>query len=217
MNILVVTPCRIEFDSALNFLKGLEEKFENVRDFGPNLYYFPKLKLYLGMGGHGKVEFALKTQMYISRLSKVKRVYCAGAAGGISPKRQILDIIFAQSTIEHDYRERFDNRPAPEFYACEKALARAQKLDSLIVGRIASGDEDIICSNRASELFELSRADAVAWEGAGGARACRLMNIPFVEIRGISDVANNDAPQDFAVNVKVVMPKIMKNIIALEQ
>lgn len=216
MNTLVVTPCKIEFESALQSLKAKTDTAETVGAFNHELYFFPELNIYLGMGGHGKVEYALKVQSYLNRLTNIKRVYCAGAAGGISPKRKIFDIIFAQTTFEHDYKERFDNDPVPEFACCPQALKQAEQKESLIIGKVASGDEDIICSQRAKELFDFSQADVVAWEGAGGARACRMMNVPFVEIRGVSDVANHDAAQDFAANVKVVMPKIIQNILEIE-
>jgi adenosylhomocysteine nucleosidase len=41
----------------------------------------------------------------------------------------------------------------------------------------------------------------VAWEGAGGARACQFSGLPFVEIRGVTDSANSTASADFARNL----------------
>ena len=43
---------------------------------------------------------------------------------------------------------------------------------------------------------------AVAWEGAGGARACHFSGIPFLEIRGITDSADSDAASDFRATLE---------------
>jgi len=52
---------------------------------------------------------------------------------------------------------------------------------------------------------------AVAWEGAGGARACHFSGIPFLEIRGITDSADSDAASDFGANLEGAM----RNVAAL--
>ena len=51
-------------------------------------------------------------------------------------------------------------------------------------------------------------AFAVAWEGAGGARAAEFSGVPYLEIRGISDGADSDA----ATNFREYLPLAMKNI-----
>ena len=71
-------------------------------------------------------------------------------------------------------------------------------------GKVASGDEDIIERIRAQELNTLTGALAVAWEGAGGARASCFMGIPHLEIRGLTDIADNDAPIVFDENLKLI-------------
>ena len=58
---------------------------------------------------------------------------------------------------------------------------------------------------RAATLREATEACAVAWEGAGGARACAFSGVPFLELRGITDTANHQAPADFRANVQRVM------------
>ena len=45
---------------------------------------------------------------------------------------------------------------------------------------------------RASELHSRSGALAVAWEGTGGARAAAFSRVPYLEIRGISDMADHE-------------------------
>jgi adenosylhomocysteine nucleosidase len=73
------------------------------------------------------------------------------------------------------------------------------------VGIIASGDEDVIELERAAALRQATEACAVAWEGAGGARACRFNEMPFLELRAITDTADHNAPGDFATNLHIAM------------
>lgn len=84
-------------------------------------------------------------------------------------------------------------------------------------GIVASGDEDVIERARAEELHNLTNALAVAWEGAGGARAARFMGIPYLEIRGLTDVADSDAPIVFDENLKIIMPRIASLVVNLQK
>ncbi|MCB0126353.1 MAG: hypothetical protein KDE58_29045 [Caldilineaceae bacterium] len=54
---------------------------------------------------------------------------------------------------------------------------------------------------------------AVAWEGAGGARACQFSDVPFVEIRGITDNANQTAAADFERNLQASLHNVATTII----
>ncbi|MDP7533166.1 MAG: hypothetical protein QGI88_05265 [SAR202 cluster bacterium] len=78
-------------------------------------------------------------------------------------------------------------------------------------GPVASGDEGIMGVERANEIVDATGAVAVAWEGAGGARACEFSGVPFVEIRGISDLADESSNTDFYEN----LPFAMKNLALL--
>ena len=62
--------------------------------------------------------------------------------------------------------------------------------------------------DRRETLHERTGALAVAWEGAGGARACQFSGIPFVEIRGITDRADSDAALDFEENLREAMANV---------
>lgn len=50
-----------------------------------------------------------------------------------------------------------------------------------------------------------AEACAVAWEGAGGARAARFNQLPFLELRAITDTADHHAPDAFARNLSQAM------------
>jgi len=174
----------------------------------------PDLHLCLAIGGHGKTQFGIHIQHLLDLIPQISLVICAGAAGGIAPAVKIGDVIVATSTVEHDFTNRFVIRPLPSFGGSPvhldilKSFQHFPKDFTVHFGTVASGDEDIITPTRAEEVRQSTGALAVAWEGAGGARAARFMGIPFLEIRGLTDAADHDAPAIFDENVKIIMPRI---------
>lgn len=171
----------------------------------------------VAIGGHGKVQFALTTQLLVQKF-KPRLVICAGAAGSLFSELRLGDVVVSESTIEHDFKLKFIERPLPVFPGCSTAvnLLRRRAVDfekfRLQIGRVASGDEDIIDAQRARELREATDCIAVAWEGAGGARAARLHGVPFVEIRGITDAGDDQAIGEFQKNLPVAMSNVAEVI-----
>ena len=82
-------------------------------------------------------------------------------------------------------------------------------------GKIASGDEDIIDPLEAASLNTRTGAIAVAWEGAGAARAARFAKVPFLEIRAITDVCSENSLSDFKANIGPVMLSLSKALLPL--
>jgi len=211
--VLIVTPLSLE-NEALRTHLGPSDSTRDVQ--GVNVANFPG-ELTVAAGGHGKVQFALTTQMLIRELSP-RLVICAGACGALDIGPKMLDVIVAENTIEHDFNLRFERRPLPRFQGHAESVLRLKEIPAwpgfaLHAGSIASGDEDIIDAVRAGELRKLTEALAVAWEGAGGARAALFCKTPYLEIRVVTDAANEHAPQDFKKNVQLGM----KNIAAVVQ
>jgi adenosylhomocysteine nucleosidase len=184
---------------------------------------FPDLDLTVSLGGLGKVQFAIQTQYLLDSEPGWELVICAGAAGGLENNLLAGDIVVATETVEHDIKNKFGKPRAPRYRGDEATInllrGIAPTIDSfqLHFGPIASGDEDVIEVERQEELKKLTGAIAVAWEGAGGARACQFSDIPFVEIRGISDGANSEAPSDFEKNLPIVMENLVILISSLHR
>lgn len=65
-----------------------------------------------------------------------------------------------------------------------------------------------VSSARARAIREHTGAVCVAWEGSGAARAALFTGIGFLEIRGITDAADKEAPQRFEVNLPIAMTNI---------
>ena len=164
------------------------------------------------VGGHGKVEFALTTQMLTAALSP-SLIVCAGGCGALVPYLELLDVVVAESTVEHDIRLHYVKRPPPSFAGSSMHLAalRGASLD-IRFGTVASGDEDVVDPSRASAIRDLTGAIAVAWEGAGGARAAQFCEVPFLEVRCVVDTADGNAAADFHANIREGMAKVAEII-----
>jgi adenosylhomocysteine nucleosidase len=173
--LLILTPLSIEYEGLKPALEGRED-------------------VLLAVGGHGKVQFAL-TSLHLIQKHSPHLVICAGACGALAPRLKVADVVAATTTIEHDYKLRFVKRPLPAFDGERRVLEQLKTKTSwrnfkLHLGPIASGDEDVVDAGMAADLHARTGALAVAWEGAGGARACRLAKVPFLELRAVTDLAN---------------------------
>ena len=175
---------------------------------------YEELNITLARGGTGKAQFALQTQHLLDSCMDWDLVVCAGGAGGLINDLDIGDVVVATTTVEHDYNNKFNQRPLPRFEGAQAAIldlrSASLSVNSFKVhfGPVASGDEGVIEDGSKSILHQLTDALVVSWEGAGGARACRFSQVPFVEIRGVTDRADQDAPSDFYTNLEVAMNNI---------
>jgi adenosylhomocysteine nucleosidase len=211
--ILIVTPLQEEFSDLHHSLAALDLKSHTERIGRLDVHSFPEINLTLALGGHGKTQFGIQTQHLLDH-DKFDLVICAGAAGSLAPEVGVGDLIVATSTLEHDYNNKFSQRPKPRFAGDAPSIEQLKALDlagakfQVHFGVMAGGDEDVIDVRRGAELRELHDALAVAWEGVGGARASAFSGIPYLEIRGATDTANHEAPVVFHVNLKIVMKNI---------
>ena len=211
MEILVVIPTKREFVLFLASCKAHALQVENLTIGNLPVVQIPDLGITLSHGGLGKVQFAIHTQHLLDAYSGWSLAICLGTAGALVKDLSIGDIVVATETVEHDFHDKSGKSLLPKFSGAETILSELQSLSSdnnsfqIYFAPIASGDEDVMDIDRREEIHKLTGAFAVAWEGAGGARACQFSNIPFVEIRGVTDFANNNAVSDFKTNMESVM------------
>ncbi len=211
MTILLVAPLQAELDSFTQGLHahGYPSVVQQVGRIAAQ--HVPALGLLVARGGHGKTQFGVQTQHLLDHAPAVEAVICVGAAGALANDLAVGDLVVATETVEHDYTQRFSRHPLPRFAGDATLLSALQRLPlsalpfAVHFGIIASGDEDVIELERAAALRQATEACAVAWEGAGGARACAFSGIPFIELRGMTDTANHHAPADFAANLHGTM------------
>ena len=211
--ILIVSPLQEEYSDLYHSLSALDLKSHTERIGKLDVHRFPEINVTLARGGHGKTQFGIQTQHLLDH-AKFDLVVCAGAAGALAPEVKVGDVIVATSTLEHDFNNKFSERPKPRFTGDAKSIEQLKALDlsdanfKVHFGIMAGGDEDVIEVTRGAELRELHNALAVAWEGVGGARASAFSDVPYLEMRGATDTANHEAPVVFHINLKIVMKNI---------
>ena len=218
MKQLIVVPLQIEFDPFLRHCIEYGCEIRHTQLGRLSAVELPDLEITLACGGLGKVQFAVQTQHLLSIIEDWDLVICAGAAGALVDDLEIGDVVAATTTVEHDIRNRFGPPVLPSFAGAADVLDDLQNmarrgLYRVHFGPIASGDEDVIDPERRRTLYDRTGALAVAWEGAGGARACVFSGVPFVEIRGVTDAANQHAPADFERNCAVAMGNVASLIL----
>jgi adenosylhomocysteine nucleosidase len=214
MKILIMVPIQPEIDFLL---QACTEKGFHTRDSMIGrlpVVHLPELNVTLACGGLGKVQFAVQTQHLLDVYPGWDRVICAGAAGALVDGLSVGDVVVATETVEHDIHNKFGKPLLPRFGGAEAVVSALRSVVPLGTsfqvhfGPIASGDEDVVDIDRRRMLHKLTGALAVAWEGAGGARACHFSGVPFVEIRGVTDKADSDAASDFEANLGGAMGNV---------
>lgn len=114
--------------------------------------------------------------------------------------------------MEHDCRLRFVEADPPEHAASDALLRQMRDVVrggslpfTVHFGRIPSGDEDVVESARAVDICDATGALCAAWEGNGGARVADFDRLDFLEVRGVTDVADADSPVSFRENLAHAM------------
>ena len=180
--------------------------------------------------GVGKVNSARCTQILIDNMD-VDMIINIGVAGGISEKLKVCDIVIGEKLVQHDFDITAFNHekgyiPNVGVYIDSDTylvnIAKEcinNKKYNVVSGIIASGD--IFCTESwmSKKINTKFNALCVEMEGASIAQVCYLSNIPFIVIRSISDVPNNNnvlTYEEFlnesSKNVSNFIYEIIKNI-----
>jgi adenosylhomocysteine nucleosidase len=170
-------------------------------------------------GGVGKVGAAQTAQTLITQYN-VYAVIFTGVAGGVDPSLHIGDIVISQNVVHHDFGQILPDQFIPfdtiGFFADSMLVQLAQRAaDNVVlekipetirgeeeqpmvgVGRIATGDQFISSEAKRLWIEHTFHADCVEMEGAAVAQICGMYKVPFVIIRSLSDLANEEAEIDF--------------------
>ena len=212
--LLVVAPLLFEMKAICGYFQGQGQRGEPVPGKTEALF-FAGLNLEIAVGGHGKAKLAAITQYLIARGDLPHAVIVAGAAGALHDQANLGDVVVATETVEHDYKMRFGKtRSAPRHQGdrkLQRLVKAAHPLDAnyrIFGGAVASGDEDIVDRERARKLHLETGAVCVAWEGAGGFKAAAFHDLPFLEMRAITDTADSSAMEDFAETLRPALANL---------
>ena len=178
--------------------------------------------------GVGKVNAARTTQILIDNM-KVDYIFNIGVAGGVSDKLAVGDIVLGEKLVQHDFDITAFNHEKgyipslgvyidSDTYLLTLADSVLKEMDDVnsLRGIIASGDifcTDIKMSQKINTKFN---ALCVEMEGASIAQVCYLSHVPFLIIRSISDVPNNNnvvTYEEFLINSCDVVASAMYKIL----
>ncbi|QCP58552.1 5'-methylthioadenosine/S-adenosylhomocysteine nucleosidase [Pantoea sp. SO10] len=159
--------------------------------------------------GIGKVAAALGTTLLL-QLCKPDVVINTGSAGGLAPTLKVGDIVVSDEVRYHDADvTAFGYEPGQmascpaAFVADDKLIAAAEmvikQLDlNAVRGLVVSGDAFI---NGAAPLEHIRttfpQAIAVEMEATAIGHVCHQFKVPFVVVRAISDVADQESHLSF--------------------
>lgn len=210
---LVVTPQLEELEPLLGRWEALGHPSRPSAIGKMGCFEVPSLGIVAATAGHGKVQLALQTQYLIERLGPLEALLCIGAAGSLSEQLRLGDVVVGTTTVEHDYKLEFVAAPLPSHPGTASLIDAFRQLsdvdgEDLCVsfGAIASGDEDVVDTARATELRLATGALCVAWEGSGAARVAAFNGLRFVEVRCITDSADASAALSFHENCRRALP-----------
>ena len=169
--------------------------------------------------GVGKVNAARTTQILIDNM-KVDYIFNVGVAGGIDNSLKIGDIVIASKLVQHDFDVtpfNYQKGQIPNvgvFIECDEYLIKiAEKcLKNAKKGVIASGDIFVTEEWMSKKINKKFNALCVEMEGASIAQVCYLSHIPFLIIRSISDVPNNNNVITYEEFVESSSKKIAKGM-----
>ena len=197
----------------------LQESLQNLRsehmaDFDIYCGEYAGKNVVLALSGIGKVNAALSTALVLQH--RPDFVINTGSAGGLGSGLKVGDVVIGTQTAHHDVDitafgyaighvpqmpARFESDPAL-CAAAEKAAAAFEHA-AVHRGLIVSGDQFVHSSESVAEVRRhFPDAQAVEMEAAAIAQSCHRFGVPFVVIRAISDLADEEADTSFETFLK---------------
>lgn len=201
--IAILSALPVELEGLTAALGAGEEKAEGFY----HLYRArtPEKEVLLACSGAGKVNAALCVQRLIDRFAP-QAVINMGIAGGLRDGLRTLDVVIGRETAYHDFSpadvlERYF--PFASTFACDDGLIRtAQEVCAAMAdvractGRVLSGDQ-FVGSAAERERIRALGGDCCEMEGAAVGHACHAAGVPFLILRTISDMADDDADMSY--------------------
>lgn len=190
--------------------------------------------LVMVVSGMGKVSSALCTQYLIDHF-QVDLIIFSGIAGGLHSELDIGDTVIGTELLYHDVdrsgdeideniphallRRRFTTDPRlidqieiglqNMKLSLPRELGQLRHGKELIItfGRILTGDHVITSKEKVAELNSQYQGACVEMEGTSIAQACFMNDKPFLVIRTISDLADEEAMK--------VVKQMMKSVVQI--
>ncbi|WP_413517646.1 5'-methylthioadenosine/adenosylhomocysteine nucleosidase [Carnobacterium maltaromaticum] len=159
--------------------------------------------------GIGKVNAALTTTLLLAK-HDIDLIVNTGSAGGIGAGLHVGDVVIASEMAYHDVDAtvfgysigQVPQMPARYIAnqgAIEKTITAAKKTGLTPVKGLIVTSDSFIASQAQTDVILSNFPDALAseMEGAAIAQVCYQFDVPFVIIRAMSDVADEEAGVSF--------------------
>ena len=210
----------------------LQESLQNLRsehmaDFDIYCGEYAGKNVVLALSGIGKVNAALSTALVLQH--RPDFVINTGSAGGLGSGLKVGDVVIGTQTAHHDVDitafgyaighvpqmpARFESDPAL-CAAAEKAAAAFEHA-AVHRGLIVSGDQFVHSRESVAEVRRhFPDAQAVEMEAAAIAQSCHRFGVPFVVVRAISDLADEEADTSFETFLKTASVHSAKMVLQL--
>lgn len=221
MKIGVVTAMPIELAYILEQVTVKEEIKMNRNTF--YVAEYEGNELVMVTSGVSKTNAVTYTQMLIDHF-KPACVFNLGIAGGLKQGLKPADIVIGEFYSHHDVKINQMEELFPyisKFETNELLLDFvSENMEEVIKGGIVSGERFVESNEQRDQIIRDFGASAVDMESSAIAHCCYINQLPFMAIRGISDLADDSAKDTYDFNEKLVSDKVGKSflkMIALKQ
>lgn len=185
-------------------ISNLLDKCSEIKEivYGNHKFYQTSLvgkEVVITQLGIGKVNAAINLTLLLSHF-KVDFIINTGIAGGLSPLKT-NDVIVSNKIYYYDVDIRFFGYDygqvagEPKFYTSNERLKSLVKKSSISCefANIASGDKFVTDPKLLKEILLVDSTISVAdMESAALAHVAHRFDVPFIVIRAISDIINDE-------------------------
>ncbi|GAP00517.1 5'-methylthioadenosine/adenosylhomocysteine nucleosidase [Fructobacillus ficulneus] len=201
MKIGIITPMPEEKKALTAAIQnGVEKKFADltvlVGDYAGH-------QVFLAESGIGKVAAATAATM-LTQVFNVEVLINTGSAGALQPDLAIGDAVIGTELTYFDADVRifgydFGQLPdQPARFKSDQGLVDAfTKLTNAKPGLIVSGDSFVQDAKKAEIAKFFPEAQVAEMEGAAVAQVANRFHVPFIVLRGVSDLANGESSVTF--------------------
>ncbi|AAM67768.1 5'-methylthioadenosine/adenosylhomocysteine nucleosidase [Buchnera aphidicola] len=183
---------------------------------------FKKIEIFLILSGIGKVSASMSTTISIN-LFQPDFIINSGSAGSLNACLKIGDIIIPKKTCYYDVdltNFGYSKGQIPEYpqtFKTNKNLREILKEIAVefkfkfLTGLLVTGDSFIRKSNCIKKIKnQFSSAIGVDMESTAIGQVCHNFKIPFIIIKSISDLSDNNATSHFEKNIPIASLKSSK-------
>lgn len=161
----------------------------------------------VGASGVGKTNAANCTQMAIDHF-KPDFLLHTGIAGSLTKDAGVLSIVLGESITFHDLDHRIMEKFFPfqtHFHSDKRLLQTAENYlteqkDHYLKGLIATGDCFIESTAQKNAITDRMPALCADMESAAVAATAYINQVPFLVVRAISDLADEESRGDYEQN-----------------